>query len=146
MMLLLSLLLLIGGVTYAFYEWTSDNTDVAFHVDGLKVIYNGGTNITDSSIIPTSTKEEGVLKTVEIQLDSSQVITPTPTVSLSLELTAFPSFLADSSFKWELYKNDEIEALATGDFSGKIQGDTIHLISNQNVTNNKDIYIYYIYG
>lgn len=91
------LMLLTFGATYAFYEWVSnDNTNITFDVDGLKVRYEGGANITGVSLVPTDTKEEGILKTIDVELDSDQVITPTPSLSLYLDLTAFPSALSDA--------------------------------------------------
>lgn len=137
---LLFLALLVGGGTYAFYEWISSSTDVIFDVEGLRVRYVGGADIVGASLIPTRTKEEGISKTIYVELDSTQIVTPTPTLSLYLDLTEFPSPLADASFKWEFYKNDEINPLMTGSFFGYAQGDTIELITNEDITSTMDTY------
>lgn len=146
MVLVLVLALLVGGVTYAFYEWlSSDNTDVTFDVEGISIKYSGGPNFSTgdlekNKIKPVASYDQGISKKIEVQLDSDQVITPTPTMTLYMDLTEFPSPLADASFKWEVYFNDETTPLATGNFLGMQQGDTITLVSERTISNEKDIY------
>ena len=66
-------------------------------------------------------------------------------MNLYLELTTFPIELSDSSFVYELYKNSETMAIASGNFSNKEQGNTITLLSNQILNTSKDTYTLYIY-
>ena len=66
-------------------------------------------------------------------------------MNLYLELTTFPTELAESSFVYELYKNSETMAIASGNFANKKEGDTITLLSNQILNTSKDTYTLYIY-
>ena len=59
-------------------------------------------------------------------------------MNLYLELTTFPTELAESSFVYELYKNSETMAIASGNFANKKEGDTITLLSNQILNTSKD--------
>ena len=70
---ILLLLLMIGG-TYAYYKWSSSNNmDVNVKIDGGTVTFDGGTNIT-STIMPTSSKEEGIKKDVTVKVNDIKSI------------------------------------------------------------------------
>ena len=136
-------IVVLGGFTYAFYEWSSSETNVGVNVDGLRIIYNGGNSISNANLIPTATKEEGVVKSISVQLDSNQVITPTPSMDLYLDLTTFPSNLADASFIWEVYKDNVL--LNSGNFSDKVQGDSIKILDARTITSTLDTYDIYLW-
>ena len=94
-------------------------------------------------MIPVLTKEEGTIKDIEVKKNST--CNRDVTMNLYLELTTFPTELAESSFVYELYKNSETMAIASGNFSNKKEGDTITLLSNQILNTSKDTYTLYIY-
>ncbi len=95
------MLCLVGGVTFAYYRWVStENINVSVRVEGSTVTYVGGDNIT-GTLIPTATKEEGVKKDVTVKADTTG-----STMSLYLNLTTMPNELKEESFKWEVYYND----------------------------------------
>ena len=94
-------------------------------------------------MIPVLTKEEGTIKDLEVKKNST--CNRDVTMNLYLELTTFPTELAESSFVYELYKNSETMAIASGNFSNKEQGNTITLLSNQILNTSKDTYTLYIY-
>ena len=94
-------------------------------------------------MIPVLTKEEGTIKDIEVKKNST--CNRDVTMNLYLELTTFPTELAESSFVYELYKNSETMAIASGNFSNKEQGNTITLLSNQILNTSKDTYTLYIY-
>ena len=64
-------------------------------------------------------------------------------MNLYLELTTLPTELADSSFVYELYKNNT--RVSNGNFSGKVEGSTITILSNEVLNTSKDLYTLYIY-
>ena len=97
---ILLLLLMIGG-TYAYYKWSSSNNmDVNVKIDGGTVTFDGGTNIT-STIMPTSSKEEGIKKDLTVKASRAGA-----TMNLYMDLTTMPEELKEKSFIYELYYND----------------------------------------
>ena len=139
-----SILILSVGGTLAYYIWSSNtNAIVNTEVCTPTVTFAGGSTINGVDMIPVLTKEEGTIKDIEVKKNST--CNRDVTMNLYLELTTFPTELSDSSFKYELYKNSETMAIASGNFSNKEQGNTITLLSNQILNTSKDTYTLYIY-
>ena len=139
-----SILILSVGGTLAYYIWSSNtNAIVNTKVCTPTVTFAGGSTINGVDIVPVLTKEEGTIKDIEVKKNST--CNRDVTMNLYLELTTFPTELSDSSFKYELYKNSETTAIASGNFSNKEQGNTITLLSNQILNTSKDTYTLYIY-
>ena len=137
------LVLSVGG-SFAYYIWSSNtNAIVNTEVCTPTVTFAGGSTINGVDIVPVLTKEEGTIKDIEVKKNST--CNRDVTMNLYLELTTFPTELSDSSFKYELYKNSETMAIASGNFSNKEQGNTITLLSNQILNTSKDTYTLYIY-
>ena len=137
------LVLSVGG-SFAYYIWSSNtNAIVNTEVCTPTVTFAGGSTINGVDMIPVLTKEEGTIKDIEVKKNST--CNRDVTMNLYLELTTFPTELSDSSFKYELYKNSETMAIASGNFSNKKQGNTITLLSNQILNTSKDTYTLYIY-
>ncbi len=139
-----SILILSVGGTLAYYIWSSNtNAIVNTEVCTPTVTFAGGSTINGVDMIPVLTKEEGTIKDIEVKKNST--CNRDVTMNLYLELTTFPTELAESSFVYELYKNSETMAMASGDFSNREQGNTITLLSNQILNTSKDTYTLYIY-
>ena len=139
-----SILILSVGGTLAYYIWSSNtNAIVNTEVCTPTVTFAGGSTINGVDMIPVLTKEEGTIKDIEVKKNST--CNRDVTMNLYLELTTFPTELAESSFVYELYKNSETMAIASGNFSNKEQGNTITLLSNQILNTSKDTYTLYIY-
>ena len=139
-----SILILSVGGTLAYYIWSSNtNAIVNTEVCTPTVTFAGGSTINGVDMIPVLTKEEGTIKDIEVKKNST--CNRDVTMNLYLELTTFPTELSDSSFKYELYKNSETMAIASGNFANKKEGDTITLLSNQILNTSKDTYTLYIY-
>jgi len=99
--LIVVVLSLVGGITFAYYRWVSEeNINISVQVEGSTVTYVGGDNIT-GTLIPTATKEEGIKKDVTVRADAAG-----STMSLFLELTTMHDDLKEKSFEWEVYYND----------------------------------------
>ena len=139
-----SILILSVGGTLAYYIWSSNtNAIVNTEVCTPTVTFAGGSTINGVDMIPVLTKEEGTIKDIEVKKNST--CNRDVTMNLYLELTTFPTELAESSFVYELYKNSETMAIASGNFANRKEGDTITLLSNQILNTNKDTYTLYIY-
>ena len=140
----ISSLVLSIGTTFAYYIWkSSTNAIVNLNVCTPTITFAGGSTINGVDMIPVLTKEEGTIKDIEVKKNST--CNRDVTMNLYLELTTFPTELAESSFVYELYKNSETMAIASGNFSNKKEGDTITLLSNQILNTSKDTYTLYIY-
>mgnify|MGYP002085828523 FL=1 len=140
----ISSLVLSIGTTFAYYIWkSSTNAIVNLNICTPTITFAGGSTINGVDMIPVLTKEEGTIKDIEVKKNST--CNRDVTMNLYLELTTFPTELSDSSFKYELYKNSETMAIASGNFANKKEGDTITLLSNQILNTSKDTYTLYIY-
>ena len=62
---IISVILLVSGITYSWFKWrSSNNATVSITIDnstGLVITFDGGQNIT-GILEPTLTKEEGIVK------------------------------------------------------------------------------------
>ena len=144
MILGIIVLVLSVGSSFAYYIWKStSNALVNLNVCTPTITFAGGSTINGVDIVPVLTKEEGTIKDIEVKKNST--CNRDVTMNLYLELTTFPTELAESSFVYELYKNSETMAIASGNFSNKKEGDTITLLSNQILNTSKDTYTLYIY-
>ena len=144
MILGIIVLVLSVGSSFAYYIWkSSTNALVSLNVCTPTITFAGGSTINGVDMIPVLTKEEGTIKDIEVKKNST--CNRDVTMNLYLELTTFPTELAESSFVYELYKNSETMAIASGNFSNKEQGNTITLLSNQILNTSKDTYTLYIY-
>ena len=144
--MILGIIVLVLSVSssFAYYIWkSSTNALVSLNVCTPTVTFAGGSTINGVDMIPVLTKEEGTIKDIEVKKNST--CNRDVTMNLYLELTTFPTELAESSFVYELYKNSETMAIASGNFSNKEQGNTITLLSNQILNTSKDTYTLYIY-
>ena len=140
----ISSLVLSIGTTFAYYIWkSSTNAIVNLNICTPTITFAGGSTINGVDMIPVLTKEDGTIKEIEVKKNST--CNRDVTMNLYLELTTFPTELSDSSFKYELYKNSETMAIASGNFANREQGNTITLLSNQILNTSKDTYTLYIY-
>ena len=147
-------LLVIGGVV-AYYVWESSiNALIYGEVCAPEIAFRGGSTINGTDIRPVSSYDKGLSKEINVNLEN-RCDNDTATMTLNLELTEFPSGLADSSFVWELYKvtTTEVQGVSTetltyvndGDFDDLEEGDVITLADQQVVTGNISKYRLYIY-
>ena len=132
------------GITYAWWNWnSSNNTNVTFTIDGATVTYNAGNNISGIKLIPVSSKEKGVTDNTAAYKEITASANSTMYLTLNLDLTTFPSALADQSLVWEIYKGTT--KIGNGNFANKAQGDTISLFTNQEINSTQSLYKLYIW-
>ena len=139
--------LLLGG-TLAWLEWSSEiNAIVNGRGCAPEIVFKGGSTVNGVGLRPVSSYKNGLRKDINVNLDNL-CDNDTATMDLYLKLDVFPTELAEESFVWALYKvNGNSENLInSGNFAGKVQGDTIELTDNTEVvTGNISTYRLYIY-
>ena len=126
----------------AYYIWSSTTTSISGNLCLPEIYFTGGATI-NGKLKPVSSKEEGLIKEVEVNLHKT-CNNDTAVMNLYLSLDLLPVALQENTFVYELY-NGNNERISSGNFSDKKQGDTITLASNEIVTSNVSIYTLYIY-
>ena len=135
------LVLSIAG-SLAYYVWSSSTTSIAGNLCLPEIYFTGGATI-NGKLKPVSSKEEGLIKEIEVNLHKT-CNNDTAVMNLYLSLDLLPTTLQENTFVYELY-NGNNERISSGNFSDKKQGDTITLANNEIVTSNISIYTLYIY-
>ena len=144
--LLLSILitiLVLAGSTYAVWYYLTERTDIVMNIDGDRINFNAGSDMTITNMLPVYTMEEAEIKDIEIYKENDNY---TAGINLYLNLKTWPIQLSDNSFRWALYKNGNY--MTSGSFVNRKQGDTIKLTSNTqrlNTVSNKDTYRLYLW-
>ena len=126
----------------AYYIWSSSTTSISGNLCLPEIYFTGGTTI-NSKLKPVSSKEEGLIKEIEVNLHKT-CNNDTAVMNLYLSLDLLPVALQENTFVYELY-NGNNERISSGNFSNKKQGDIITLAENEIVTSNVSIYTLYIY-
>ena len=126
----------------AYYIWSSSTTSISGNLCLPEIYFTGGATI-NGKLKPVSSKEEGLIKEVEVNLHKT-CNNDTAVMNLYLSLDLLPTALQENTFVYELY-NGSNELITSGNFSDKKQGDTITLANNEIVTSNVSIYTLYIY-
>ena len=126
----------------AYYIWSSSTTSISGNLCLPEIYFTGGATI-NSKLKPVSSKEEGLIKEIEVNLHKT-CNNDTAVMNLYLSLDLLPTALQENTFVYELY-NGNNERISSGNFSDKREGDTITLASNEIVTSDVSIYTLYIY-
>ena len=142
--MILGIILLVLSITgsLAYYVWSSSTTSISGNLCLPEIYFTGGATI-NGKLKPVSSKEEGLIKEIEVNLHKT-CNNDTAVMNLYLSLDLLPTTLQENTFVYELY-NGNNERISSGNFSDKKQGDTITLASNEIVTSNVSIYTLYIY-
>ena len=142
--MIFGIVLLVLSITgsLAYYVWSSSTTSIAGNLCLPEIYFTGGATI-NGKLKPVSSKEEGLIKEIEVNLHKT-CNNDTAVMNLYLSLDLLPTTLQENTFVYELY-NGNNERISSGNFSDKKQGDTITLASNEIVTSNISIYTLYIY-
>ena len=142
--MILGIILLVLSITgsLAYYVWSSSTTSISGNLCLPEIYFTGGATI-NSKLKPVSSKEEGLIKEIEVNLHKT-CNNDTAVMNLYLSLDLLPVALQENTFVYELY-NGNNERISSGNFSNKKQGDIITLAENEIVTSNVSIYTLYIY-
>ena len=142
--MIFGIVLLVLSITgsLAYYVWSSSTTSIAGNLCLPEIYFTGGATI-NGKLKPVSSKEEGLIKEIEVNLHKT-CNNDTAVMNLYLSLDLLPTALQENTFVYELY-NGNNERISSGNFSDKKQGDTKTLASNEIVTSDVSIYTLYIY-
>ena len=147
---LLVLIAIVGG-TYAWYVWTtsdSDTTKIVAGVGAATVTFNGGSDIS-ANLRPVSDKSKGIVKNISVKADTEGLV-----FNMYLDITSIDTGLKDESFRYELYKGDT--KVKEGNFSDSYltsntvtctKNNTNHivLLTNESISTSKTSYTLYIW-
>ena len=147
---LLVLIAIVGG-TYAWYVWTtsdSDTTKIVAGVGAATVTFNGGSDI-NANLRPVSDKSKGIVKNISVKGDTTGLV-----FNMYLDITSIDTGLKDKSFRYELYKGTT--KVKEGNFSdsyltsntvtcSKNNTNHIVLLTNESISTSKTSYTLYIW-
>ena len=141
-LLILLLLTISVGVTYAIFKWTSTNSDVTFNVEGCYVTYDAGSNISGASFGPALSKDDTtnvISKKISMTPECAGV-----TANLTLKVDSIDTELKDTSFIYQLYTGSTL--VSSGNFSDATVGKVYNLLNTKTLTKDvTDTYTLYIY-
>ena len=137
--------------TYAYYVWTtsdSDTTKIVAGVGAATVTFNGGSDIS-ANLRPVSDKSKGIVKNISVKGDTTGLV-----FNMYLDITSIDTGLKDESFRYELYKGTT--KVKEGNFSdsyltsntvtcSKNNTNHIVLLTNESISTSKTSYTLYIW-
>ena len=137
-----SILILLIGITTAWFEWKSEvDTNVTFNVSGLNITYEGEPTVIKGNLYPTMYMNN----TDNIIHNFSLVITSNIEIysKISLEIITLPDELKHESFRWNLYKDST--QISSGSFQNATVGTDLLLTPYETITTTKSNYTLYIW-
>ena len=137
--------------TYAYYVWTtsdSDTTKIVAGIGAATVTFDGGSDIS-ANLRPVSDKSKGIVKNINVKADTEGLV-----FNMYLDITSIDTDLKDESFRYELYKGDT--KVKEGNFSDSYltsntvtctKNNTNHivLLTNESISTSKTSYTLYIW-
>ena len=137
--------------TYAYYVWTtsdSDTTKIVAGVVAATVTFDGGSDI-NANLRPVSDKSKGIVKNISVKGDTTGLV-----FNMYLDITSIDTGLKDESFRYELYKGTT--KVKEGNFSdsyltsntvtcSKNNTNHIVLLTNESISTSKTSYTLYIW-
>ena len=137
--------------TYAYYVWTtsdSDTTKIVAGVGAATVTFDGGSDI-NANLRPVSDKSKGIVKNISVKGDTIGLV-----FNMYLDITSIDTGLKDESFRYELYKGTT--KVKEGNFSdsyltsntvtcSKNNTNHIVLLTNESISTSKTQYTLYIW-
>ena len=137
--------------TYAYYVWTtsdSDTTKIVAGIGAATVTFDGGSDIS-ANLRPVSDKSKGIIKNISVKADTTGLV-----FNMYLDITSIDTGLKDESFRYELYKGTT--KVKEGNFSDSYltsntvtctKNNTNHivLLTNESISMSKTSYTLYIW-
>ena len=137
--------------TYAYYVWTtsdSDTTKIVAGIGAATVTFDGGSDIS-ANLRPVSDKSKGIVKNISVKGDTEGLV-----FNMYLDITSIDTGLKDESFRYELYKGTT--KVKEGNFSDSYltsntvtctKNNTNHivLLTNESISTSKTSYTLYIW-
>ncbi len=149
-LIVLVIVVIVSG-TYAYYVWTtsdSDTTKIVAGIGAATVTFNGGSDIS-ANLRPVSDKSKGIVKNISVKADTTGLV-----FNMYLDITSIDTGLKDESFRYELYKGTT--KVKEGNFSdsyltsntvtcSKNNTNHIVLLTNESISTSKTSYTLYIW-
>ena len=149
-LVVLVIVVIVSG-TYAYYVWTtsdSDTTKIVAGIGAATVTFDGGSDIS-ANLRPVSDKSKGIVKNISVKADTTGLV-----FNMYLDITSIDTGLKDESFRYELYKGDT--KVKEGNFSDSYltsntvtctKNNTNHivLLTNESISTSKTSYTLYIW-
>ena len=149
-LIVLVIAVIVSG-TYAYYVWTtsdSDTTKIVAGIGAATVTFNKGSDIS-ANLRPVSDKSKGIIKDISVKADTEGLV-----FNMYLDITSIDTDLKDESFRYELYKGDT--KVKEGNFSDSYltsntvtctKNNTNHivLLTNESISTSKTSYTLYIW-
>ena len=149
-LIVLVIVVIVSG-TYAYYVWTtsdSDTTKIVAGVGAATVTFDGGSDI-NANLRPVSDKSKGIIKNISVKADTTGLV-----FNMYLDITSIDTGLKDESFRYELYKGTT--KVKEGNFSDSYltsntvtctKNNTNHivLLTNESISTSKTSYTLYIW-
>ena len=149
-LVVLVIVVIVSG-TYAYYVWTtsdSDTTKIVAGVGAATVTFDGGSDIS-ANLRPVSDKSKGIVKNISVKADTEGLV-----FNMYLDITSIDTDLKDESFRYELYKGNT--KVKEGNFSdsyltsntvtcSKNNTNHIVLLTNESISTSKTSYTLYIW-
>ena len=137
--------------TYAYYVWTtsdSDTTKIVAGIGAATVTFDGGSDIS-ANLRPVSDKSKGIVKNISVKADTAGLV-----FNMYLDMTSIDTGLKDKSFRYELYKGTT--KVKEGNFSDSYltsntvtctKNNTNHivLLTNESISMSETSYTLYIW-
>ena len=136
-----SLTIFLIGITYAWWNWTSEKTNINLTLNGLNIIYTGEDNVLKGPLYPTAsmTNPDNIIHPFKLRTTNNIDVYG----KISLEVLELPNELKECSFLWSLYKEDE--ELAIGSFREAEVGKDIILSPYEQILTSDTSYTLYIW-
>ena len=149
-LIVLVIVVIVSG-TYAYYVWTtsdSDTTKIVAGIGAATVTFDGGSDI-NANLRPVSDKSKGIVKNISVKGDTTGLV-----FNMYLDITSIDTGLKDESFRYELYKGTT--KVKEGNFSDSYltsntvtctKNNTNHivLLTNESISTSKTQYTLYIW-
>ena len=149
-LVVLVIVVIVSG-TYAYYVWTtsdSDTTKIVAGIGAATVTFDGGSDIS-ANLRPVSDKSKGIVKNINVKADTTGLV-----FNMYLDITSIDTGLKDESFRYELYKGTT--KVKEGNFSDSYltsntvtctKNNTNHivLLTNESISTSKTQYTLYIW-
>lgn len=136
-----SLTIFLIGITYAWWNWTSEKANINLTLNGLNVIYTGEDTVLKGPLYPTAsmTNPDNIIHPFKLRTTNNIDVYG----KISLEVLEFPNELKEPSFSWTLYKEDE--EIAIGSFRDAEVGKDIILSPYEQILTSDTNYTLYIW-
>jgi hypothetical protein len=142
---------IIVSTTYAYYVWTTEESNVTKIVAGVgaaTVTFDGGSDV-EANLRPVSDKSKGISKKIKVKADTTGLV-----FNLYLDMITLDTNLKHESFKYELYKGTT--KVKEGNFSTTYlnsntttctKNNTTHitLLTNESISTSNTEYTLYIW-